>query len=106
MPQQREFDLGDILSVTTPFCITSMDRMVSVLEFMTGEQRESDMWTLYATPKCAESLLQQHPQLAEITVPDEFTGDDHVDQWLADQEIVYGATLTVCTLKGNAAISQ
>jgi len=105
MPQ-REFSLGDILSVTTPFCITSMNAMVAVLEFMTGEQRGSDMWTLYATPKCAESLLQQHPQLAGVTTPDEFTGDDHVDQWLADQEIVYGATLTVCTLEGTAATSQ
>ena len=105
MPQ-REFPLGDILSVTTPFCITSMNAMVAVLEFMTGEQRQSDMWTLYATPRCAKSLLQQHPQLAEITTPDEFTDGDHVDQWLADQEIVYGKALTVWTLEDTAAASQ
>lgn len=103
MPQQREFDLGDILSVTTPFCITSMDRIVSVLEFMTGEQRGSDMWTLYAIPRCAESLLQQHPQLAGVTTPDEFTNLDHLDQWLADQEITCGRTLMVSTLADAAA---
>jgi|GEM_PF-1565310 hypothetical protein len=105
MPQ-REFSLGDILSVTTPFCITSMDDMITVLEFMTGEERGSDMWTLYAIPRCAESLLQQHPQLAGITTPDEFTDLDHIDQWLADQEIVYGKTLTVSTLADTAAAAQ
>lgn len=105
MPQQ-EFPLGDILSVTTPFCVTGMDRTVAVLEFMTGEQRGSDMWTMHQLPRCAESLLQQHPQLAGITTPDEFADDDHVNQWLADQEIVYGATLAVSTLAEAAAALQ
>lgn len=102
MPQ-REFPLGDILSVTTPFCVTSMNAMVSVLEFVTGEERGSDMWTLYAIPRCAEALLQQHPQLAEIAIPDEFIGDDHINQWLADQEIVYGNTLVISPMTEVAA---
>lgn len=46
------------------------------------------------------------PQLAGITTPDEFTDLDHVDQWLADQEIVYGKTLTVSTLADTAAAAQ
>jgi hypothetical protein len=40
-------------------------------------------------------LLEQHPQLAAVEVPDEFQGKAHVEQWLAEQVALFGEYLTV-----------
>ncbi len=92
----REFDLGDILSVTTG-CLVSrrhVDALYDLMGFMTTD-------TLYthalirASAECKPALLEQHPELADISFPEGLEGDDAVYAWLAEQETIYGTKLLV-----------
>ncbi len=92
---EREFDLGDILSITTGRLVSPrhMQGVYDILNFMTDD----DLFTHQlprAGEECAPILLKQHPQLANVSVPDKF-GEADVEQWLAEQKAIYGKTLVV-----------
>jgi hypothetical protein len=95
-PSEREFALGDVLSVTTGRLVSSMSGVWDVLNFMTGD----DLCT-HALPRaaqeCRPALFARHPWLSAVEVPAVFEADD-VASWLAEQEAVYGATVVVPTL--------
>jgi hypothetical protein len=104
MSETRDFHLGDILSITT-------DRLVSpehvggvykILNWMTGEELMTHQLPR-ASRECEGPLLEQHPQLAGVVVPD-FGGGDRdelelrVMAWLATQTAIYGERLPVAKL--------
>lgn len=43
-------------------------------------------------------LLQRHPRLADVQVPDEFESAEHVKRWVAEQAVRLGEGVTVATL--------
>jgi len=87
----ESFHLGDVLSITTG-CLVSPDHMDGVnriLQHVVGEP----LWTHQlprAADECRPSLLAQHPDLADVEVPDAFDGKEHVERWLAEQVQRYG----------------
>lgn len=99
MPETRDFHLGDILSVTTGLLVSPrhVDGVGDILTWMTG-----DSLFIHQLPRAGEEckgpLLAQHPDLAEVQVPDVFTGKEHVLAWLAEQVERYGETRPVAPL--------
>ena len=87
----RSFHLGDILSVTTGRLVSTrhMDGLYDLLGFMAGESMFTHQLPRVAD-ECEPELLRQHPDLADVDVPDRFTGREHVEAWLAAQVARFG----------------
>lgn len=100
-PEVRTFHLGDILTVTTDkfLAVNGVGGVYDLLGFMTGESIATHQWPR-VSDECAPRLLEQHPQLAEVVVPEwpERVAPGTVWQWLADQTALYGETLPVVPL--------
>lgn len=97
--ETREFDLADILSVTTGILLSHrhVDGVYEILSHMTGQNLFTHQLPA-AADRCKPVLLEQHPQLAAITVPDTSGDVDALLQWLATQEAAYGTPLEVTPL--------
>lgn len=102
-PATRDFDLSDILSITTG-CLVSdrhIDGVYDILNWMTGDNLFTHQLPR-AGRACEEPLKQQHPQLANLTVPamtaDNETNRSIIDFWLTELRKLYGTTLPVTPL--------
>jgi hypothetical protein len=97
--QSRAFHLGDILSVTTGRLVspTHMSGVYEILNWMTGESLFTHQLPR-AARECAAPLMKQHPDLADVEVPDEFADEAHVKTWLAEQIERLGETRFVAPL--------
>ena len=94
------FALGDILSITTGRLVSRahIDGVYRILNYMTGDSLYTHALPR-ASRECRPFLLAQHPQLADIVVPD-FDGEgdakkDAVFAWLAEMERQYGDALPI-----------
>jgi hypothetical protein len=96
--EHREFDLADILSITTGRLLSRdhMGGVYRILGFMTGE----DLMT-HQLPRAAEAcrpvLLAQHPSLVGVEPPDDMAVPA-LFAWLAEQEETYGHRLPVAPI--------
>lgn len=96
----REFDLGDILSITTGALVSTrhIDGVYDILGYMTGESLFTHQLPR-ASRECEPALLAQHPQLRQVVAPEwDFDGKDPktvVYAWLDEQKAIYGETLPV-----------
>jgi hypothetical protein len=100
----KTFHLGDILSITTSRLVSPrhIDGVYDILNWMTGDNLFTHQLPR-ASEECEGPLLAQHPDLANVVVPDNFgeTADEAkaaVDRWLAEQVAVYGETREVAPL--------
>ena len=68
MSDAREFDLGDILSITTGILVADrkMDAVYDILNYMTGDNLFTHQLGR-AADECRPWLLRQHPQLEKVT---------------------------------------
>ena len=99
MTGTKDFHLGDILSITTGRLVSPrhMDGIYDLLNFMTGDS----LFTHQLPRACEGPLLAQHPDLAAIEVPEEFSGEEGVRAWLAEQVARYGETRKVAPLHAD-----
>ncbi len=99
--EQRKFDLGDVLSVTTGRLLCPVtarrthpiDGVYDILGYMTGES----LMTHQLPRVCKEAapvLLALYPSLAAVNVH-EFTDHSEVGLWLAEQRKIYGDSFAV-----------
>lgn len=88
---KRAFHLGDVLSVTTGRLVapTGMDGVYNVLNYLTDDNLMTHQLPR-AMDECAPHVLAEHPDLADVQMPDEFDGPEHVKGWLAEQVERYG----------------
>ena len=80
MAERRHFHLGDVLSITTGRLL-SPDRIGGVYEILNYMTRDN-LFTHQlgrASEECKPWLIRQHPQLAEIVVPETVPDND----WMA-----------------------
>lgn len=97
MTATREFDLGDILSVTTGRLLASMDNVHKILDFMAGDKLFTHQLPR-AAEECKGPLLAQHPDLASIVVPEDLSGEEACLAWLDKQTVRFGKTRPVLPL--------
>lgn len=99
MPETRDFHLGDILSVTTGLLVSPrhIEGVYDILNWMTGDNLFTHQLPR-AGEECQGPLLRQHPDLADVQIPDEFDGKEHVERWLVEQVERFGETRPVTPL--------
>lgn len=98
-PTTRDFDLGDILSVTTGLLLSPrhIEGVYDILNWMTGDNLTTHQLPR-ASEECRPELFRQHPKLAAVAPPDQFDSEEHIWSWLAEQVAIYGKTLPVAPL--------
>ena len=96
MSESKTFHIGDVLSITTGRLVSKegMGGVHRMLDFMTQDELYTHQLPR-AMDECRPWLLRQHPQLAGVEVPDEFSDEAHVWSWLDEQIARYGETLLV-----------
>lgn len=94
MATTRDFDISDVLSVTTGILVSTrrIDGIYDILGFMSGESLFTHQLPRVGR-EAAPVILKQHPQLAEIS--GEGIGPDNWQPWLAEQRAKYGDTFTL-----------
>jgi hypothetical protein len=99
----RPFRLGDVLSVTTERLVSPrhMEGVHEILDYLTGDTLFTHQLPR-AMGECKPALLAQHPQLAEVQVPDDLGNSEdpvaEVADWLASQVEQYGEMLEISPL--------
>lgn len=79
-----KFHIGDLLTVTTKRLVSPshMDGLYAIVDYMTGVQHYTHQLPR-ATEVCTPALVEQHPWLAEVTVPEDLSGEQAVAVWVA-----------------------
>ncbi|MFA4050928.1 MULTISPECIES: DUF7736 domain-containing protein [Mycobacteroides] len=96
-PTSRMFGLGAILTVTTDRMLArDIGDIYELLNFMTGDNLFTHQLPR-AAGECKPALLEQHPQLADIAVPDLPDANAYM-AYLAGLEDTYDAELAVTPL--------
>ena len=96
MSETKDFHIGDILSVTTG-CLVSprhISGVYDILGFMSGEDLMSHQLPR-VSDECEPFLKAQHPDLAEVVVPETVNSEETLLFWLAEQTAIYGVTRPV-----------
>ncbi|MBE5453474.1 hypothetical protein E3G52_000338 [Mycobacteroides abscessus] len=97
----RMFGLGAIVTVITGRMLAAdIGDIYKLLNFMTGDNLFTHQLPR-ASAECTPILLEQHPQLADIAVPDLPDADAYM-AYLAGLEDTYGAELPVTQLPADA----
>lgn len=100
-PTSRMFGLGAILTVTTDRMLArDIGDIYELLNFMTGDNLFTHQLPR-AAGECKPALMEQHPRLADIAVP-ELPDADAYMTYLAGLEDTYDAELAVIPLAGDA----
>lgn len=84
----REFELADVLGVTTGVVMTEGGGLFDVLNFMYGGDGRA------ASNQCRATLIEQHPWLATAEPPKNFTLSE-LNAWRLGLEAHYGKTILV-----------
>lgn len=94
----RDFDLADILSITTGRLLSHrhMDGIYDILNFLTGDNLMTHQLPR-AADTCRGPLIEQLPFLAELTVAEDMEVDA-LFAWLAETETHYGTRHPVTPL--------
>lgn len=92
----RRFPLGTILTVTTGRLLCPIGDLYQILDYMTGDQLFTHQLPR-AADECKGPLLEQHPELSYIEVP-QMSGEEQCLAWLAVQTLQYGDHLPVTPL--------
>lgn len=97
----RTFGLGAILTVTTDvFLVPDIGDIYELLNYMTGDNLFTHQLPR-AAGECKPALLEQHPQLADVDIP-ELPDADAYMTCLANLEKVHGTELAVTPLAAGA----
>jgi len=111
---KHDFDLGDVLSVTTGKLVTPrlMDSVYDVMGFVSGDPEIATIGVPMMIDQVRASILEQHPQLAGITAPPRPEGleqekiADFYFKWVDDQKEVLGDKISLTPMPVPMSISQ
>jgi hypothetical protein len=97
MSEIVDFDLGDILTITTGrlVALRGMDAIYDILNFMTGDNLFTHQLPR-GMQECAPYLLRQHPQLAAVT--EDELGPENYAANLVKWKQRFGETLPVAKI--------
>lgn len=103
----RSFHIGDLITVVEGHLVSPdhMTGIYNVVDFVTGQEHMT-----HQLPRAAREvtpwLLEQHPWLADITVPDGLGGEAGVREWLAPVIEQYGERHEVRPLPDGAYVGR
>lgn len=99
MTETHDFPLGVVLSITTGRLLCDIGQVYEILGFMVGDD---DTLMTHQLPRvgreCEQPLLDQHPDLAGIVVPEDMNSEEKVGAWLASIAGQYGTSRPVARL--------
>lgn len=100
--ESRDFHIGDILSITTGKLVspTHIGGVYEILNWMTGENLMTHQLPR-VSEECEGPLREQHPDLAQVEVPETVNSEESLLFWLAEQTAVYGVTRPVRPLRAE-----
>lgn len=80
----RKFHIGDLVSVTTGRLVSPrhINGVYDIVDFVTGEAHFTHQLPR-ASREITPVLLEQHPWLAQVTVPEWVNDQASCDRWLA-----------------------
>lgn len=95
----KEFHIGDILSVTTGRLVSPrhIGGVYDILGWMSGESLMTHQLPR-VSEECEGPLKEQHPDLAEVVVPESVKSEETLLFWLAEVTERYGVTRPVSPL--------
>lgn len=102
-----KFHIGDLLSITDGHLVSPshMDGVYRIIDFVTDIPHFTHQLPRGAGV-CKPWLLQQHPWLAEITVPDSLRGAADVEAFMEPVVAKYGAFHEVQPLPFGAYVGR
>lgn len=98
----RDFDLGDVLSVTTGRLVSPrhIDGVYDILGYMTGERLMTHQLPR-ACDQVKPEVLRQHPDFADLDVPSGLDSEEKVFAWLDSVKLNYGLTRSLVPMIGH-----
>lgn len=107
MTETRDFHLGDLLSITDGHLVSPrhIDGVYDVIDFVTGEAHMTHQ-LMRAAEVIKPWLLEQHPWLADITVPDGLGSEEGVLTWLVGATEKHGANHPVKAMPFGAYVGR
>jgi len=102
MTETRDFAIDDILTITTGRLLSRrhIEGVYDLLGYMTCQHLMTHQLPR-AADACAPALLDQHPQLKDVTPPEDADEADLL-AWIVDAERQYGERLPVTPLAPDA----
>ena len=99
MSETKDFHIGDILSVTTGKLVSPrhIGGVYDILNWMTGENLMTHQLPR-VSEECEPFLREQHPDLADVVVPDSVKSEETLLFWLAEIGAQYGERRPVAKL--------
>jgi hypothetical protein len=94
--ETRRFDLADVLTVTTGRLLCPIGHVYAILNYLTGDNLFTHQLPR-AQASCQPALLEQHPALVGVAVP-EIHDEAGAQAFVAAQARIFGATLAVTPL--------
>lgn len=89
----RTFSIGAVLSVTSGRLLAEIGDVHELLDFMTGDTLMTHQLPR-ASDEAAPEILRQHPDLADVVVPDGLNTFALVAAWLGAQKLGAARELT------------
>lgn len=104
MSSTRNFDIGDVLSVSTGQLVSDsgMDGVYDILGFMTHDPYITTVGLAVVADACKKEILRQHPQLTGLRYTGPSTSQG-VAEWVNLQAETYGRELPVSPLPAGFA---
>ncbi len=86
------FDLGTILSVTTPILLTNIENLYEILNYMTGDNLFTHQLPRAANEMCPV-ILEQYPQLKDVDTTG--VNRENWKEFLDEMIVKYGSHLPI-----------
>lgn len=109
---QRNFDLSDILSVTTGALVSSrhMDGIYDIMGYVTGDEGISTIGLAMMADSAKKTILGQHPELEAVKFPGiknvaEENRVSFINGWIAEQKERFGEKLSIIPASAPRAVS-
>lgn len=97
MTLTRDFPIGAVITITDGRMVCPIGEVYGILDWMTGESLMTHQLPR-ASRECEPFLRAQHPDLAEVRVPDGTDSWEKAEAFLEPLRARFGATVPVAPL--------
>lgn len=99
---EKEFDLGTVLTITTGLLLTKIENVYKILDWMTGESLFTHQLPRVGR-ECEPEILSQFPELKNIDVSN--VNKENWKEFLENQKLLFGNSFYVKKISPDKHIS-